>query len=128
MAGQWKDERPMAPHLQVWKWHPAMLSSILHRISCFISYAFLLKIAVALLMLKLNGKIPLEGLVFSPLGYIGFFVGFFAFIFLAFAQLRHLIWDQGKYLEPGPNNMLSWVMIFGALALSAIATFMAFGG
>ncbi len=58
MASQWKDARPMAPHLQVWKWHPAMLSSILHRISAVISYAFLLKIAVALLVFKMSGKIP----------------------------------------------------------------------
>lgn len=128
MASQWKDKRPMAPHLQVWKWHPAMLSSILHRICAVISYAFLLKIAVALLMLKLNGKIPLEGLVFSPLGYIGFFVGFFGFIFMALAQLRHLIWDQGKYLEPGPNNMMSWLMILAALILAGVSTFIAFGG
>lgn len=128
MASQWKDDRPMAPHLQVWKWHPAMLSSILHRVSAIISYAFLLKIAVALILLKTTGKIPLEGLVFSPLGYIGFFVGFFAFFFLALAQLRHLIWDQGKYLEPGPNNMMSWLMIILAIILAALTTFLAFGG
>ncbi len=128
MASQWKDARPMAPHLQVWKWHPAMLSSILHRISAVISYAFLLKIAVALLVFKMSGKIPLEGLAFSPLGYIGFFIGFFGLIFMALAQLRHLIWDQGKYFEPGPNNMLSWLMIVAAVVLAAIATYFVMGG
>lgn len=128
MASQWKDARPMAPHLQVWKWHPAMLSSILHRISAVISYAFLLKIAVALLVFKMSGKIPLEGLAFSPLGYIGFFIGFFGLIFMALAQLRHLIWDQGKYFEPGPNNLLSWLMIVAAVVLAAIATYFVMGG
>ncbi len=127
MASQWKDERPMAPHLQVWKWHPAMLSSILHRICCVISYAFLLKIAVALIVFKKTGSIPLEGLAFSPLGYIGFFVGFFAFFFMALAQLRHLIWDQGKYLEPGPNNMMSWLMILAAVILGAVSTYFVMG-
>ena len=77
MASQWKDERPMAPHLQVWKWHPAMMSSILHRASAIISYAFLLKIAAGLIYFLKTGNVPLEGLMFSPLGWIGFFVGFF---------------------------------------------------
>lgn len=128
MASQWKDERPMAPHLQVWKWHPAMLSSILHRICAVISYAFLLKIAVALLVFQFWGKIPLETLAFSPLGYIGFFVGFFGFIFMALAQLRHLIWDRGHYLEPESNNMMSWLMIVAALILSALSTWFVMGG
>jgi len=128
MASQWKDERPMAPHLQVWKWHPAMLSSILHRISAIISYAFLIKIAIALIFLKTSGKIPLENLVFSPLGYIGFFIGFFAFIFMALAQLRHLIWDQGKYFEPAANNLMSWLMIGLALIGAAGSTWLVMGG
>ena len=128
MASQWKDERPMAPHLQVWKWHPAMLSSILHRISAIISYGFLIKIAVALVFLFTSGSIPLASLVFSPLGYLGFFVGFFAFIFMALAQLRHLIWDQGKYFEPAANNMMSWLMIVLAFAGAAVSTWLVMGG
>ncbi len=31
MAGA--SNRPLSPHLQVWKWGPAMLTSILHRVS-----------------------------------------------------------------------------------------------
>jgi len=127
MASQWKDERPMAPHLQVWKWHPAMLSSILHRICAVISYVFLLIVAVALLVFKKTGNIPLEGLAFSPLGYIGFFIGFFALIFMAIAQLRHLIWDRGHYLEPAANNMMSWLMILAAAILAAVSTYFVMG-
>jgi len=127
MSSQWKDERPMAPHLQVWKWHPAMLSSILHRICAVISYAFLLKIAVGLLYFKKTGGLPLEGLLYSPLGYIGFFVGFFAFFFMAFAQLRHLVWDQGKYFDAKANNTMSWLMIALAVILAVITTYLALG-
>lgn len=127
MASQWNDKRPMAPHLQVWKWHPAMLSSILHRICAVISYAFLLKIAFGLLFFKMSGKVPLEGLLYSPLGWLGFFVGFFGFIFMAAAQLRHLIWDRGAYLEPEANNTMSWIMIIVSAILAALVTYMALG-
>jgi len=73
MASQWNDKRPMAPHLQIWRWHPAMLSSILHRASAIICYVGLIKVAVGLLALALTGKLPLEKLIFSPLGAIGLF-------------------------------------------------------
>jgi len=126
MAG-WTDKRPMSPHLQIWKWHPAMASSILHRAAAIICYIGLIKVAVGILLVALNGKLPLEGLIFSPLGAIGLFVFVWAFLFMAFAQLRHLIWDQGKMLEPKFNNTLSVAMICASVGLAAIFTFFATG-
>lgn len=127
MAGQWKDARPMAPHLQIWKWHPAMLSSILHRASAIISYAGLIKVSIGLLILALTGKLPLEGLIFSPLGAFGLFVFVFAFIFMALAQLRHAIWDRGAMMDPDLNNTLSYAMIAVSIILAALTTFFAAG-
>lgn len=123
MSAPWKDTRPMSPHLQIWRWHPAMLSSILHRASAIICYIALVKVGIAVLILALTGKLPLEGLIFSPLGAIGLFVFLFAFIFLAMAQARHTIWGRGAMMNPEMNNKLSWVMIFGAVILAAILTF-----
>ena len=127
MASQWNDKRPMAPHLQIWRWHPAMLSSILHRASAIICYVGLIKVAIGLLVLALTGKLPLEGLIFSPLGAIGLFVFLFAFIFMALAQLRHAIWDKGAMMDPDKNNMLSYVMIAASIVLAALITFIAAG-
>ena len=127
MASEWNDKRPMSPHLQIWRWHPAMASSILHRASAIICYAGLIKVAIALALLAFTGKLPLEGLIFSPLGAIGLFVFLWAFIFMAMAQLRHAIWDQGAMLKPELNNMLSWVMIAGSIILAAILTLIASG-
>ena len=128
MASEWNDKRPMAPHLQVWRWHPAMLSSILHRACAIISYAFMIKLAIGLLYLKNTGNMPFEGLLYSPLGWIGFFVGFFALIFLALAQLRHLVWDRGNYFEPEANNRMSWIMIILSVIGGAVVTYLALGG
>ena len=127
MAGQWNDKRPMSPHLQIWRWHPAMLSSILHRATSIISYVGLIKVAVALLIIALTGKLPLEGLIFSPLGAIGLFVFVFSFIFMALAQLRHAIWDKGAMMDPDKNNMLSYVMIAVSLILAIVSTLAAVG-
>lgn len=128
MAKGWTDKRPMSPHLTVWKWHPAMVSSILHRTCAIIAYAGLIKLAIVVLLLAGHGKLPLERLIFSLPGAIGLFVLSFALIFMAAAQLRHLIWDRGRMLEPDFNNTLSVFMILGSVVLSAILTFIATGG
>lgn len=127
MSASWNDKRPMSPHLQIWRWHPAMLSSILHRASAIISYIGLIKVAVALLILATTGKLPLESLIFSPLGAIGLFVFVFAFVFMALAQLRHAIWDRGAMFKPELNNTLSYVMILAALVVAGLVTFLAAG-
>lgn len=115
MAGQWNDKRPMAPHLQIWRWHPAMLSSILHRATAIICYVALIIVALGLLAFALTGALPLKGLIYSPLGAIGLFVFLFAFIFMALAQLRHLVWDKGIMMDPASNNRISYMMIAFAI-------------
>lgn len=127
MSAPWKDTRPMSPHLQIWRWHPAMLSSILHRASAIICYVALIVVGIALLILALTGKLPLEGLIFSPLGAIGLGVFLFAFIFMTLAQLRHARWDSGKMLDPELNNKLSWVMIAVSIISAFVLTFIAAG-
>ena len=127
MASGWNDKRPLSPHLQIWRWHPAMLSSILHRACTIISYAVLIKLSLALLILALTGKLPFEALIFSPLGAAALFIGMFALVFMALAQLRHLIWDRGAMMDPDTNNWLSYAMIVLALIIAAIVTFIAVG-
>ena len=127
MASEWNDKRPMAPHLQIWRWHPAMLSSILHRACAIISYAGLIIVGLGVLALALTGKLPLEGLIFSPLGAIGLFVFVFAFLFMALAQLRHAVWDKGAMLDPDKNNSLSYIMIVVSVIVAAITTALAVG-
>ena len=122
MSSEWNDPRPMSPHLQVWRWHGAMMSSIVHRASAIISYVALLLVAIGVLVLALTGSLPLSGLIFSPLGAIGLFVFLFAFIFLALAQLRHAIWNKGKMLVPEMNNSLSYGMLGLSVVLSLIVT------
>ena len=122
MSSEWNDKRPMSPHLQVWRWHGAMMSSILHRASAIICYVALLIVAVGLLAVGLTGELPLAGLVFSPLGAIGLFVFLFAFIFMAFAQLRHAIWNHGTMMDPAKNNMISYIMIAVAILLASALT------
>ena len=105
----------MAPHLQVWKWHPAMLSSILHRASSIVAYIGLIIVTIGIFYLSNIGSLPLEFIIFSPIGLIGFGVFIFAFTFMALAQVRHAIWNKGSMMDPVKNNTLSYLMIIIAL-------------
>ena len=127
MSASWNDKRPMSPHLRIWRWHPAMLSSILHRACVIICYTGLIKVSIGLLILALTGVLPLEGLIFSPLGAVGLFIFVFAFIFMALAQLRHAIWDTGAMFSPELNNVLSYLMIAVSIAAAALITILATG-
>jgi succinate dehydrogenase / fumarate reductase cytochrome b subunit len=127
MSSEWKDTRPMSPHLQVWRWHGAMMSSIVHRASAIICYVALFIVALGVLAMSFMNEVPLEGLIFSPLGAIGLFVFLFAFLFMAFAQLRHAIWNKGNLLDPAQNNNLSYAMLAAAIVLSLVLTLAASG-
>ena len=127
MSSEWKDSRPMSPHLQIWRWHGAMMSSILHRASAIICYVALFVVAVGVLIASFTGQVPLEALIFSPLGAIGLFIFLFAFIFMALAQLRHAIWNRGKLLDPAKNNALSYAMVGGALFKAFVLTLLISG-
>jgi len=122
MSSEWNDPRPMSPHLQIWRWHGAMLSSILHRASAIICYVALFIVAIGVFAMALTGSLPLAGLVFSPLGAIGLCIFLFAFIFMALAQLRHAVWNSGKFLDAEQNNSLSYVMILISVLFSFALT------
>ena len=113
----------MSPHLQVWRWHGAMMSSILHRASAIICYAAVLIVGAGLAYMALSGDFPLPDLVFGPMGVLGLLVFLFAFIFMALAQLRHAIWNRGEMFKPEFNNGLSYAMIAVALILALGLTF-----
>ena len=119
MAKGWIDKRPMSPHVTIWKWHPTMLSSILHRATGIVLHLGLLKLAIVLAFLAAGPKwfTKVEPLVYSPLGTFSFFavVGILIYHFLN--GIRHLVWDMGKGFDPKQANIVSIVTII----VSAIA-------
>ena len=127
MSSEWNDKRPMSPHLQIWRWHGAMMSSIVHRASAIISYVALCLVSVFIFVIFLTGTLPLEYIIFSPLGAIGLFVFLFALIFMTLPQLRHWIWSRGNMVEPEANNKLSYVMLGASIVLSLVLTLVATG-
>lgn len=124
MAKGWTDKRPMSPHISVWKWHPTMLSSILHRASGIVLYLGLLKIClvIALLASGSTGYDKVSGFMFSPIGAFAFFTFTGILVFHLLNGIRHLVWDAGKGFDPKLANVLSLLIILVAAVVAAILT------
>jgi len=112
-------DRPMSPHMQVWRWHVTMFTSILHRATGMALYVGALVVAGWVIALA-AGPDAFAGygaLLASPLGLLVLFGLTFAFLYHLANGVRHLFWDVGKGFEPKTADMTGWAaIVFGAVA------------
>jgi succinate dehydrogenase / fumarate reductase cytochrome b subunit len=111
-------ERPLSPHLQVWRWHITMLASIAHRASGIAMYVGVLGLAKWLVLAALGGAwfALYDSILRGPIGQVAIYLAVAAFGYHLCNGLRHLFWDVGKGFEPKFANMTAWA----ALAIGAI--------
>ena len=119
-------KRPLSPHLQIWRWGPGMLVSILHRVTgtglSFVGLAVLLWWLGALasgpaayatftaLASAWYGKVVLIGLTWAVFQHL-------------FSGLRHFVLDIGAGYELTTNNR--WAAIIPVLSILFTAAFWA---
>ena len=132
MAKSTGPSRPLSPHLQVWKFHPTMLSSILHRASGVVNYIGAVFVAIWLIALA-SGRETYTGLMdmlngpIKPLVMIAL-IGFtLSLIYHLLNGLRHLIWDLGKGFDPTGSNQRSVLIMAAAVILTAIIWLLGLG-
>jgi len=120
--------RPLSPHLQVWRYHITMFTSILHRITGVATIAGLLLGAAWLVALgaTASGLCPEAYTTYltfaaSPLGLLIWFgVTLAGFIHLT-GGLRHLIWDMGQGFDLRTSNLMAWSgLVTAVLATIAV--------
>jgi succinate dehydrogenase / fumarate reductase cytochrome b subunit len=112
-------DRPMSPHMQVWRWHVTMATSILHRGTGMALYVGVLVLAGWVIALA-SGPGAFDtyrALLGSPLGLLVLFGLTVAFLYHLANGVRHLFWDSGKGFEPKTADMTGWaVIVFGVVA------------
>lgn len=110
--------RPLSPHLQVWRWHITMFSSIMHRVTGSASVAGAIMIVAWLVALAMGREhyTCFLTLASSPLGLLVWFgLSLAGFVHLT-GGLRHLIWDTGAGFEPKKADQIAlWTMILGVV-------------
>ena len=114
--------RPLSPHMQVWRWHLTMLTSILHRATGVGLYVGALVVAGWAVALA-SGPDAYEGymgLLASPLGRLVMF-GFTVAVFYHLANgIRHLVWDFGHALDVKSANFSAVVVLAFAVVASIV--------
>ena len=115
-------ERPLSPHLSIYKPIPTMVMSILHRISGVALYGGTLLLAWWLIATASGPQAydTFAAVAGSPIGII-ILIGFtWALIHHMLGGLRHFLWDTGRGLEKATATRLAILTIVLSLALTAI--------
>ena len=113
-------ERPLSPHLQVWRWHITMAVSILNRATGVALYVGAL-IAAGWAAALAAGPPAFDrymGLLGSPLGKLVLFGLTVSIFFHLAAGIRHLVWDAGEGFETKTADMTAAAAFAFSIAAS----------
>lgn len=114
--------RPLSPHLQVYRWQITAVLSILHRITG-IALAFaslLLTIWLVCLAYGEESWAYCMALYKSAPGEILFSSILFAFFYHCLNGIRHLFWDCGYGFEMKTTKISGWFVVLLTFSLTAL--------
>jgi succinate dehydrogenase / fumarate reductase cytochrome b subunit len=115
-------QKPLSPHLQIWRWTPTMAASITHRATGAALYSGTILLSVWVFAAALGAEAfrPVGALLASPLG-IAVLAGYaWALLFHAFNGMRHLYWDQGRGLDVKSARATAIAAFAASFGLAAV--------
>ena len=112
-------ERPLSPHMQVYRWQVQMMSSIIHRATGIALSVGLLGLLCGLLALAAGPQrwasfIAIAG---SPVGLFVLFGFSWALAYHLLNGIRHLVQDAGNGFAIPDFVRSSWISIVGSIVL-----------
>jgi succinate dehydrogenase / fumarate reductase cytochrome b subunit len=113
-------ERPLSPHLTIYRPQINMVMSIVHRLTGAALYFGTLLLAAWLIAAAMGeGPFAAVNRIFGhPLGKL-VLVGYsWALIHHMLGGMRHLLWDTGRGLQLRAVDALSWLTVAASLALT----------
>lgn len=128
-------ERPLSPHLTIWKWGPGMLVSILHRLTGGALAVAGLSFLIWWLWALAAGPDDYEKFVaFTVFEMFGIPVVLLMLVGLTWAfwqhllsGIRHLVMDTGAGFELRTNRLFAVLTIAGSLFLTTLTWAIAMG-
>ena len=123
-------QRPLSPHLTIWKWGPGMLVSILHRVTGGALTVVGLAILAWWLMALAGGEQSYASFTAHasrPIGMIILAGMTWAFWQHFFSGLRHLVLDTGAGYELKVNRFWAVMTLVGSLLATALTWYFLMG-
>lgn len=120
MSNLKSDQRPLSPHLSVYKWQLHAITSILTRIT---GNALIVGVILFVLWLIAAATseanfLLMDAVISSWLGQLVLLGSLWALWYHTLAGIRHLIWDHAVWLDIKKSRILGWVVVFGSFVLT----------
>jgi len=121
MADVNRGNRPLSPHLTIYRPQMTSISSIFVRITGNALLAATLLLIAWLLAASTSAAAFewVQCVITSWFGDLVFLLSLWALWYHMLGGLRHLIWDTGRGLELKTAERMGWMMIVGSLLLTA---------
>lgn len=116
-------QRPLSPHLQIYRWQYTSVLSILHRITG-VGLAVGTLLLVYWLVATAAGPdafATAQAFIGSILGRVLLFGWTVALFYHLANGIRHLLWDAGRGFELRTAYASGWAVVIATAALSLIA-------
>lgn len=115
-------DRPLSPHISIYRWPITMVLSIMHRISG-VAMSIGLIVLVAWLYDAASGPeayAVFSAVMGSAIGKLMLIAWSLAFFYHLSNGVRHLVWDMGRGFEKEQANTSSWLVLAMTIVLTAI--------
>ncbi len=116
-------ERPVSPHLQIYKWPLAMAISILHRVTgVALAVGAMLMVAIFVAVASDPACYEwIQNMLANKIGKSFLFLWTFALFLHLFNGIRHLFWDAGYGFEKSTTTKSGvWVIIASTILTAAV--------
>ncbi len=122
MADVNRGNRPLSPHLTIYRPQLTSITSILTRIT---GNALLLAALLTVWWFLAAATSPeyfavVDGLITSGLGDLIMFASLWALWYHTLAGIRHLIWDNAMMLDVPTAEKLGWAVVGGSVILTVL--------
>jgi len=117
-----RDNRPLSPHLQVFRMFLTMVVSGLHRITGFGLTATAVLIVWWFIAAAASPEYfaLVDGILTSWIGTLVMLVSLWGLCHHFLNGIRHLIWDTGRMLDVAAVDRTAWYVLLGAPALAVV--------
>ncbi|MCY6383408.1 succinate dehydrogenase, cytochrome b556 subunit [Hoeflea prorocentri] len=117
-----RQNRPLSPHLSIYKPLPTMVMSIVHRITGGALYFGTVLLAWWLISAAAGPSyFELTNAIFGSLiGRLILFLYTWALLHHMFGGIRHLIWDTGRAFDKHVSTKMAWATLICSVSLTII--------
>ena len=115
-------DKPLSPHLSIYRWPITMLLSILHR-ATGLGMAVGILVLAAWLVSAASGAGEYDRFTATMSTLVGqlLLIGWsFAFFYHLMNGIRHLVWDSGRGLEKQQANRSAWFVLVASIGVTVL--------